>query len=615
MTCVVAAALSVCAFAATAGAGSASAAPYLKVWGPLTASYVKGGTQPIYIYAKADTGQVGLSVTVSVDGSIIKQYGCGECTTLGQLPGKDPEGGDPPPAATYDTGTPTEGPTHTLKVDLTTGPPTVVTTQAFSFQIDRTPPGLASNFRARFDPSTSQANVVWDDAVDPSAPDGSFGSGATQYQYRVARGAGAFSAWAVTDYAGVVLNNSFNGESLSFEVRAVDLAGNVGASATATVTAQTPPSDTVAPTLSLASIDAGYGSADNQTLALWSPAIDPDLSDGSPSAGVSGYNVRYRLDSGAWSAWSAIPSPRLLISGGHAGQVISVEVSAFDAAGNTSAVQAATVTSAAFTGAAGELACWPGDDGIPPDCNDPADMNEPDGGPAATLSAQPSSSTASSSASPATSTNLARYYIRVGHLWTTARIRPGSYVVGNVKDGWTLDRVGPLSSSGFWVFGTIRGAFQGCGWIETRFAPGGPYANNGTSNCENLDDTGRPKLATIAQSVNPIRADGSEIKLRTDQLNGVKFCAYLDPWPGVTNQRHDCGGVHKTVTYSQLHNGYTVYWRYVTLDNKWVLVRDPHIASYATINWWFVRRSAFNVVCNHPRFTDSPGGPPCAPTN
>jgi hypothetical protein len=491
----------------------------------------------------------------------------------------------------------------------------VTTTQVLTPIVDRTAPGAPSAFRASLDLSTAQASIVWDDALDPTQPDGTPGSGTTAYQYRYARGTGAWSGWATSDYDGFVLPSSFDGEAISVEVRPQDAVGNVGGSTTASIAVTAPPTDTTPPALSLSGLQTAYGSADNTTLIDWNAAADPDFPDGSPSSGVAGYNVRYSLDGGAWSAWGSSPSSRLTFPGGHAGQSVAVEISAYDAAGNTSAVQSGTATSVAYTGAAGTLACWPSDEGLPPDCNDPADMNEPDGGPAATLTQQ----RATSALSPNTATNLPRYTIHVGGLWTTARLRAGSYVVGNVKDGWTLDRVG--SDVNAYAFGTIRGAFQGCGWIATQFIPGSPYANNGTSNCVNLGDTGLPKLSTIALSVNALRTSGSDTKLLTTQVNGVKLCAYITPWPGVTNQGHQCGGVYKKVTYAQISasGGYTVKWRYVTRDDKWVLVQDSnadhHNDSYGAINWWFVRRSALGVLCPHPRFSDSPGGTSCAPTN
>jgi YD repeat-containing protein len=479
--------------------------------------------------------------------------------------------------------------------------------------IDRTAAGLATNAQTQVDASTSIAAISWDDATDPALPDGTPGSGTASYQYRYARGAGAWSSWQSTDYDGFTLPSSFAGEVIALDVRSVDAVGNVGADMTTSVTATTPPLDTTAPVLSLSDIEAGYGSADSKTLVDWKAADDPDFADGYVSTGVAGYNVRYRRDGGAWSGWSTVTSSRILLSGGHVGEAIVVEVSAFDGAGNTSAVKSASTTAVSYSGAAGTLACWPSDDGIPPDCNDASDVDEANGGPTASLTPVVSTGRQTADAS----TGLSRYYIRVKGLWTTARLRPRSYVVGNVKDGWTLDRVGDDAAG--YAFGTIRGAFQGCGWIQATYD--GPYAHNGTSNCTNLGDIGLPKLATIAQQVNPLRTSGSDTVLKSNQANGVKFCAYINPWPGVTGSGHQCGGVYKKVTFAQLSasGGYHVGWRYVTLDGKWVLVQDSdaahHNDGYATINWWFVRRSAFNVLCVHPRFSDSPGGPSCAPTN
>ena len=517
-------------------------------------------------------------------------------------------------AVTFDPGGLSAG-KHSFRQRTTDYAGNALVSQTWTVIIDRTAPGAPSNFQASLDASTSETSVSWDDGIDPVLPDGTPGSGTASYEYRYARGTGPWSQWATTEYGGFTLPNSFAGEAISVEVRPVDAVGNEGATTPATLTAVVPSLDTTAPSLSLSDIEAGYGGVDNQTLIIWKAGEDPDFADGTSSTGVAGYNVRYQLDGGAWTPWSTVPSARILLSGGHAGQVIGVQVSAYDGAGNTSSVQSATTTSVNYTGAAGTLACWPSDDGIPPDCNDPADLNEDGGGPAATLVPESSSNRVAAAAA----TDLDRYRIRVKGLWTTARLRPRSFVVGNVKDGWTLDRVGEAAAG--YVFGTIRGAFQGCGWIRSDFASG-PYAQNGTSNCTNLGDVGLPKLATIALQSNPLRTTGSDTKLKPTQVNGVKFCAYITPWPGVTNRGHQCGGAYKKITFAQVSapGGYHVKWRYVTLDGKWVLVQDSdadhHNDGYATVNWWFVRRSAFDVLCTHPRLTDPPVvGPACAPTN
>jgi hypothetical protein len=147
-----------------------------------------------------------------------------------------------------------------------------------------------------------------------------------------------------------------------------------------------------------------------------------------------------------------------------------------------------------------------------------------------------------------------------------------------------------------YTFGTIRGDFEGCGWIQSALLDP-PYANDGTSKCVNLGHEG-PALSTIAVGANHNCCDGSPIKLRQDLDHSVRFCAYILPNPETLRTRHTCGGTYKTVSAAELRDGYTVDWRYVIKGRGWVLVKDSHKkAPTATINWWFVPRSAFGVIC------------------
>jgi hypothetical protein len=68
------------------------------------------------------------------------------------------------------------------------------------------------------------------------------------------------------------------------------------------------------------------------------------------------------------------------------------------------------------------------------------------------------------------------------------------------------------------------------------------------------------------------------------------------------------------------NDGYTVAWRYVVRGGGWVLLHDINAGinngdpGYGTINWWFVRRSAFGVLCKR-GFQGIPGASACAPDN
>ncbi len=85
----------------------------------------------------------------------------------------------------------------------------------------------ANSLDATFDPDTAETDMTWTDASDSggtTAP-----AGVADYEYRYQRGAGAWSGWDTTVGADVAFPNSFSGESISIEVRAIDRAGNTSA--------------------------------------------------------------------------------------------------------------------------------------------------------------------------------------------------------------------------------------------------------------------------------------------------------------------------------------------------------------------------------------------------
>ncbi|MBE2320400.1 DNRLRE domain-containing protein [Solirubrobacter sp. CPCC 204708] len=75
---------------------------------------------------------------------------------------------------------------------------------------------------------------------------------------------------------------------------------------------------------------------------LWVEPEDPDLADGSPGSGTSSFSYRYRLNSGAWSAWTQTTVPRFAVDPAVVGHTIAVEIKSIDAAGNEGPVASAT---------------------------------------------------------------------------------------------------------------------------------------------------------------------------------------------------------------------------------------------------------------------------------
>lgn len=89
----------------------------------------------------------------------------------------------------------------------------------------------------------------------------------------------------------------------------------------------------------------------------WEMPEDPDLPGDIPGSGIAKTELRYRIDSGAWSAWQDSNAPDapgvdenpvgdgdLILMGGESGDVVSLEVRATDAVGNLSGVAAGSVT-------------------------------------------------------------------------------------------------------------------------------------------------------------------------------------------------------------------------------------------------------------------------------
>lgn len=470
--------------------------------------------------------------------------------------------------------------THTFRAHTIDAVDNSRDSSEWTIKIDRTRPAAPADFNGQRNAATQEASVTWVDAGDEL-------SGTASYRVRYRReGAASFSAWSNTPNAEVDVGIVTANEQVAVEAETVDAAGNVSAVGASTVPIDV---DTMPPSLSLADADAVYSDSEDKTLLEWAPAVDPDLASGSPSDGIAGYNIRYRRSGSEWTEWTTTELPRLIVTGGRADESFDLEVSPYDGSNNTGTIQSATVQAVAYGGAIA-LGCAPTDDGLPASCNDTAE-NEPDGGGRATLELQPNPAERT-----ALATGLSRYRITVDGTWTTARLRHGSYVIGNVKDGWTLDRVGEAING--YYFGTIRGGFQGCGWIAANLLGGGSYASNGTSNCKN-EGSRLPLLSSIATQVNPNPTDGSPTELKRNQVDGVRFCAYLRPSVDNVQRQHKCSSVSKVVTYDQLKDGYGLKWRYVVRGGQWVMVRDKTSQSggFGTINWWFVRRSAFGRLC------------------
>jgi hypothetical protein len=93
--------------------------------------------------------------------------------------------------------------------------------------VDHTAPNPPEQFEALgFDAATQQAELLWDDGLDPDLADGNPGAGVETSAYRVQRGGGAWSDWHTTEDASVVLQDAYLGERVRVQLRSIDGVGN-----------------------------------------------------------------------------------------------------------------------------------------------------------------------------------------------------------------------------------------------------------------------------------------------------------------------------------------------------------------------------------------------------
>jgi hypothetical protein len=184
------------------------------------------------------------------------------------------------------------------------------------------------------------------------------------------------------------------------------------------------------------------------------------------------------------------------------------------------------------------------------------------------------------------------------HTVTTISYAPNSYVIGNAYPGWHDDVQGDPQSSrgpGNWGgasyrWGFLEGEhFDRCAWI-------GDEASSGTSEISGHDRCGSPQqidtpyfLRTYTDGIhNSAAGDGSLTHMRYagSGCNNRNGYGNVDPWrvPAVPSNSR---GV--------VADGSTLFWRYVSKDGKWVLVRDPSVDGLDSPNWYFVHRGCVSL--------------------
>jgi hypothetical protein len=169
---------------------------------------------------------------------------------------------------------------------------------------------------------------------------------------------------------------------------------------------------------------------------------------------------------------------------------------------------------------------------------------------------------------------VGRYVVNVnGGSWVTIRNYAGSYVLGDAHDGWTFDADGHAYKNGLYFVGRVHGHYGGCGWIIAK----------------QLDPTSHVATACNGYIAKPTSFG---------RAFNCKKCGRGTP-VGMVTSADECanvlpvhGGTLTCQDYVRRGVGpYLVDWRYVTVDGRWVMVKDPNFQD-ATGSWVFIPRSA-----------------------
>jgi hypothetical protein len=107
-----------------------------------------------------------------------------------------------------------------------------------TWEPDTTPPTEPEDFAAMFE--EDQTTVSWNPATDPPFPDGYPGSGVASYSYRYKVGEATWTEWASTPTSEFTIAETSEGEHVSVEVYARDVAGNESSTAVEGLTATKP---------------------------------------------------------------------------------------------------------------------------------------------------------------------------------------------------------------------------------------------------------------------------------------------------------------------------------------------------------------------------------------
>jgi hypothetical protein len=162
------------------------------------------------------------------------------------------------------------------------------------------------------------------------------------------------------------------------------------------------------------------------------------------------------------------------------------------------------------------------------------------------------------------------------------RNEPNKYVIGNCLNNIDFFRARCNSAVCSQSFGYAFGNYQGCGWIASQNAQFISDADHG--NCIR-GSIAINEFARLLNCAPETCADGSQVTIQRN-------CGmYANARPFTTTSGLDFLRTRPA--------GYQVFWRYVSRDNGYVMVRDPNVGT-GQGNWAFVQRSCLPALSGSP---------------
>jgi hypothetical protein len=296
------------------------------------------------------------------------------------------------------------------------------------------------------------------------------------------------------------------------------------------------------------------------------------------------------------------------------GEVINLQLIASDADGNTSATADGQTQSTAFTPVDGNsnIACQPTDNGYPASCiqalpGSPGATPQQEGAstPDSATGAGTEATTGPAEYDPGPPVTLTPVFLgavtsglsllnpfRISVIndgWSTIRNAAQSYVIGNAHNGWlmniatTVNTSGSKSGNEVYALGAIGGDYQNrCGWVQAaNFGFGvGPVIINPCP--DNFGPT--PKDFAIGLNCENC-TDGTAVRTIADTQRFANV--YPNPYPTPP----EAGPRNGIDPIDTLKAGFLVRWRYVTTDDRWVMVRVGSRTD-GFPNWVFIARGA-----------------------